>query len=890
MEKKTMMYSQQRIDFDRPANAEHQHVAEATSTPPPADQGTQAPPLVRPDRQLTYDGLDSWSWPDPTPLHDHDTITVDRIRDDIDGPSHRFLIQRGDMVEAFFSKDRLETGEVVGISHANQEVRVRFDEGTDGIWFPKGCIYPIAHQETRPTVRGRRFSEVIAEVNSRNGDGLTEADRILPATVEQRPFTFDEFKNVYARLSDGSLAFVEYRSEFARLRASQDSLKGELLSRFNAKQLVVLATRFGSWQARRSTKDANACHVVSKMLSAFVLDGCVSYSSLSGETYESAVKKKVLALSEGEYHRVFEKRQAASFEKQKALENPETFGEFRTFIHENGEQAMSDEQLGRYDSLHADMTREKRAAEAPSTVQKFQDDALHGLNFERKTGFHEKRQCPLHIVRLTNRVERDAFDELNRKAKMLGGWWSSFKKSDAGFQFLAEDQADRFCSLLTGDADRSDVLEFRKERKEASAAERLHELADEVAARADERIERSNNSLQNTIRRADIQAGIRGQAFADLAMSRTLHSIAEALSTGKARYLDGIRHKTQVATLNTILSLAKWARIRTSRRADDETQFSHGRRLDRTSDEPIGPATVRFAEYPYPCIYKRHLEDLVSQARTRSGVKLSADKLRKRLAREQEDCVTFSAEHDIESLADFLERAKAANLETERVEASLESYKRLRRANVHDIYELRAALREYLSHRAEARGDDPVSVAERELLGKDLPGFFPTPWPVIERMMELASIERGHRVLEPSCGKGDILDALKEQFPDIELIAIERNYTLSDVLSAKGHDVMFEDFCVHHGSYDRVVMNPPFENGQDITHVEHAYSLLRPGGRLVSVVSEGPFFRSDRKSIAFREWLQEVNADIERLPDDAFKGREAFRQTAVRTRLISLAK
>jgi hypothetical protein len=132
----------------------------------------------------------------------------------------------------------------------------------------------------------------------------------------------------------------------------------------------------------------------------------------------------------------------------------------------------------------------------------------------------------------------------------------------SGFQFPSREQAERFVGLLEADADRTDVLEARKTRKEQSAAERLHELASELLRRADETIERSNEALQNTARRAEIQAGVRGRAFADQALARTMHSIAEDLSRGEAKYLDGIRHKSHVETLDTLLRLAKWARIR----------------------------------------------------------------------------------------------------------------------------------------------------------------------------------------------------------------------------------------------------------------------------------------------------------------------------------------
>jgi hypothetical protein len=51
-------------------------------------------------------------------------------------------------------------------------------------------------------------------------------------------------------------------------------------------------------------------------------------------------------------------------------------------------------------------------------------------------------------------------------------------------------------------------------------------------------------------------------------------------------------------------------------------------------------------------------------------------------------------------------------------------------------------------------------------------------------------------------------------------------------------------------------MNPPFEKGQDIEHVRHAYDQLKPGGRVVAIMSEGPFFRSDKKATEFRDWLE----------------------------------
>lgn len=86
--------------------------------------------------------------------------------------------------------------------------------------------------------------------------------------------------------------------------------------------------------------------------------------------------------------------------------------------------------------------------------------------------------------------------------------------------------------------------------------------------------------------------------------------------------------------------------------------------------------------------------------------------------------------------------------------------------------------------------------------------------------------------------------------------------------------------------YNRIYMNPPFEEGQDIDHVQHAYKILAPGGQMVAVMSEGPFFRGDRKATEFREWLEGVGGYSEQLPEGSFKESG----TGVNTRLVVIMK
>jgi hypothetical protein len=70
--------------------------------------------------------------------------------------------------------------------------------------------------------------------------------------------------------------------------------------------------------------------------------------------------------------------------------------------------------------------------------------------------------------------------------------------------------------------------------------------------------------------------------------------------------------------------------------------------------------------------------------------------------------------------------------------------------------------------------------------------------------------------------------------------------------------------------FDQYHQNPPFSRGQDIEHVTRAFGMLRPGGRLVSVMSSSVTFRKDRRVKYFRDWAT-ANGTIDELPPGSFK-------------------
>lgn len=73
------------------------------------------------------------------------------------------------------------------------------------------------------------------------------------------------------------------------------------------------------------------------------------------------------------------------------------------------------------------------------------------------------------------------------------------------------------------------------------------------------------------------------------------------------------------------------------------------------------------------------------------------------------------------------------------------------------------------------------------------------------------------------------------------------------------------------GDFDRIIANPPFCGGQDVDHVRHMYHLLKPNGILVTVMSPAWQYRMDSKHAEFRAWLEQLDHEVEDLPEGTFK-------------------
>ena len=178
-------------------------------------------------------------------------------------------------------------------------------------------------------------------------------------------------------------------------------------------------------------------------------------------------------------------------------------------------------------------------------------------------------------------------------------------------------------------------------------------------------------------------------------------------------------------------------------------------------------------------------------------------------------------------------------------------------------------------------------LAAGEYPSKNEQGWYATPPALVTRVVDEAGIRAGDTVLEPSAGAGAMTSEIARRGGVVD--AVEVDDRRASLLRAQGDcrkvwhtDFLGLDPLDWEEGYDRIVMNPPFSNGLD--HILHAVQFMKDSGHLVSIMSQGLMWWSDRKTVEFREVLEEVGGEIEKLPDDSFE----VSGTGVRTCLVFL--
>jgi hypothetical protein len=733
-----------------------------------------------------------------------------------------------------------------------------------------GLFDQPAPQPEQPKPAPAKASEPAVEVSA------AEADRIL--RIADHDALID-------RLRDGTATMEDYRNGWAAFQKSRETLRAELAGM--TKDAIFKAR--GAWFASRykpDRKDAVVDAALRDMASDFTLGRSYSFG-MGKDAQQQAVAALVERTTQADIDRFAKDVSAAREERTKrmqqlrsAVNDPQSLADFKEFIRVRGAGQMTDEQRVRYEDLVALDAKEQRAAEVEkkSTVQGV--EAGTGMSLVETT--HTRDKYPLFVVQMETRVEADTYKSLLAAAKRLGGWYSSFKGNGAipGFQFKDKVAAEGFMAAGRGETVKSERVEQKQTANKNAAAQRLADMADKLEASANEELGRER--LANTNKRAVQASSADAKARADLAFAQTLRNLADAIETGKATHLDGVRTKSHVDLLDKSIRTAKATEIR-------ETSNSYADQLKREG-ETVTPKTVDYAKYPVP---KGRREDALHAIRALneskvSGVKLLIGRLEKFAAMSGDNFIKLP-DGLAEQVVEKLKGTSQEHVVPWHWAEDIANAKRLKAMGIESPIQFRATLREFIQYRGTKPAADRAKELERSLVGQNVGfDFFPTPKAVADDMVEQASIEPGMSVLEPSAGNGNIAEAIRAAgvTPDV----VELSSQLREVLEAKGFKVIGQDFLQTEGQYDRIVMNPPFSNGADMEHVRHAYALLKPGGRVVAIVGEGAFGRSDKQATAFREWLDEHGATVEKLPVSTFTDRTLMNTTGANARLVVIDK
>lgn len=166
------------------------------------------------------------------------------------------------------------------------------------------------------------------------------------------------------------------------------------------------------------------------------------------------------------------------------------------------------------------------------------------------------------------------------------------------------------------------------------------------------------------------------------------------------------------------------------------------------------------------------------------------------------------------------------------------------------------------------------------------PDFYPTPPEIIDFMVSEIDLH-GKVILEPSAGKGNIVDALKtfgakqvltfEKEPDLQRIVTEKSTLLGDDFLSCTKDQV--------SHIDAIIANPPFSTGGK--HILHMWKIAPEGCEIVALCNSNTLHKDFTRE---RRELNRIIQDYGKFEDlgDCFSQSE--RKTNVEISLIRLFK
>lgn len=159
--------------------------------------------------------------------------------------------------------------------------------------------------------------------------------------------------------------------------------------------------------------------------------------------------------------------------------------------------------------------------------------------------------------------------------------------------------------------------------------------------------------------------------------------------------------------------------------------------------------------------------------------------------------------------------------------------------------------------------NDPTDLLEQVMLtgeirlAKQELGQFYTPKALASLAADKLDIKPGMTVLEPSAGRGALADAAMEAGAG-EVRCVEIDVANGPYLAKYNTD--FADFLrwgTPKPEFYRILMNPPFAKQADAVHFMRALEWLKPGGRIVAIMSAAVTFRNTQLYSEIRRLVNE---------------------------------
>ncbi|HCE3384660.1 TPA: PLxRFG domain-containing protein [Vibrio parahaemolyticus] len=632
----------------------------------------------------------------------------------------------------------------------------------------------------------------------------------------------------------------------------------------------------------------------------------------------SAMRNILSEMSDADYNKLAEKRKQQAIEreqeaerKKKALDNPQTLDDFQAYARANGGtiDAFNDQQLAKFDRLYTENQLSKlaeqerrelerkaevKAVETGGTIELSKVDVLNEAKGEQRYGaaFSE--------------VDSDTFNDMRAKAKQLGGWYARAykpKNLPARFDFKSEQARDDFLSVMGGlNVDQSERVKQRDQEKTKSKKEKQVEALREKAASLQAKADESNNTqrLTNTSRRAAMAASAAARADKQEAQANILRKIADGVESGEFLLLGNLTDISQLEELTSVMNRVKW-----DMPEDVREKLAY---RDQQGNWHLKPETkfnqvARYVRFPAPKSTPASLEYIAREIENLDGYKMTAKSIRANIKglKEHESVNLNGARWDkvIPKLRQLARSKSNTVYRVEHINELFKSQDRLIRMGIKGDITLRQALREYeqanngkMSTQKEKTRLQKLTEKIEETVRSNrnaFNDFFPTPEAEVKKLIDLADIKPGMKVLEPSAGMGHIADQIAA-LNGVDLDVGELAFTLSELLEEKGHNVVAGDFLEYNAGeiYDRIVMNPPFSNDADIHHINHALTMLKDGGKLVAITSSMAGNRGNTTNKNFRRYLDEVGAEEINLDAGAFKN--SLNPTNVATKIIVIEK